>query len=523
MTPASVLPLRLLRRLCTAAEMRKMDSHTIETLGVPGQVLMEDAAHQVAAEVQRLLRGLDRAGPIAVCCGAGNNGGDGYAAARLLRNAGLPALVIRSGEAGTADARANARAWSRFGPLLDFDTQAAEAENALRGSAAIVDAVFGTGLARPIEGPALELIARMNASPAPVKVAVDVPSGVNADTGAVLGAAVRCTHTVCFQVGKIGLYQYPGAEFAGRVRVVPVSIQPRWPEGAPGVYRLTRAFARALLPARPAAGHKGTFGHLLAICGSAGMAGAALLCGLAALKSGAGLVTLAVPRALRDGFLAAAPELMTLAPSEGGADHFEAAHAEALAGEAQARGAVVLGCGLGRAPQTAAFVKALVPRLAGPLLVDADGLFHLDPELLRGRAQPAILTPHPGELSRLSGVGREQLAEDRVGHARRWAAQWGVVLVLKGAGTVVAAPTGEAFINPTGDAGLATGGTGDVLSGLIGSLLAQGLEPLAAALLGVYLHGLARDGRRAELTGAAFTAMDLVRGLNTALHNLGER
>jgi NAD(P)H-hydrate epimerase len=213
---------------------------------------------------------------------------------------------------------------------------------------------------------------------------------------------------------------------------------------------------------------------------------------------------------------------MTLAAPGGSADGFDPAQVETLAAAAATRSAVVLGCGLGRAVETGAFVNALVPRIDRPLLIDADGLYALDVTPLRNRAVPAVLTPHPGELARLSGLSHEALAADRVGQARRLAMQWGVVLLLKGAGTVVASPSGEAFINSTGDAGLATGGTGDVLSGVIGGLLAQGLAPLPAALLGVYLHGLARDCRRDEVTGAAFTALDLVQGLNNALRKLGE-
>jgi NAD(P)H-hydrate epimerase len=517
----TLLPRHLLQRLCTGDEMRAMDRHAIASLGVPGRVLMENAAHEVAAAVQRLLppRPLDR--PVTVCCGGGNNGGDGYAAARLLRNAGIPTRVVSRGQPGTDDARANAEAWGHFGATVDFDTDPAGAVAALNRSPALVDALFGTGLSRALEGPARDLIAAMNAAPATLKIGVDVPSGINADTGAVMGAAVRCTHTVCFQVGKIGLYQHPGAAHAGQVTVVPVSIPKRWPGDALPTYRLTEPFVRLLLPGRPPAGHKGTFGHLLAVCGSAGMGGAALLSGRSALKVGAGLVTVGVPLALQDRFLAAAPELMTLAAAGGSPEAFGLAHVAGMAEAAATRGAVVLGCGLGRAPGTSAFVNALVPRIAKPLLIDADGLYDLQLAPLRERAVPAVLTPHPGELARLSGVSVEALAADRVGQARRWAVAWRVVLVLKGAATVVASPKGEVFINPTGDAGLASAGTGDVLSGVIGGLLAQGLAPLPATLLGVYLHGLARDCQRDTVTSASFTAHDLVQGLNLALRKLG--
>jgi NAD(P)H-hydrate epimerase len=518
------LPWHLLQRLAGTGEMRAMDAHAIETLGLPGRLLMENAAHAVALRVDALLEAHEAAGPVVVCCGAGNNGGDGYAAARLLVNRGRPVTVLRLGAPRGADAAANAEAWAHFGPAVDAEAEPGRAAEALHGAAAIVDALFGTGLERAVQGAAARLIDAMNAAAArsgcPV-VAVDIPSGVHGDTGQVLGTAVRCTHTVTFQVGKPGCYQFPGAAHAGTVEVAPISIPPRWPDGAAGTWRLGAEFAAALLPPRPADGHKGTFGHLLTVCGSAGMAGAALLASVAGLKVGAGLVTAAVPRTLRDRFLTAAPELMTLAADDGPEGWHAAAHADGLLAAAAARDAVVLGCGLGRREETGALAQRLVREVERPLLIDADGLFALRPEHLRARPGPTVITPHPGELERLAGLPRAELAAQRLGVARRLAAEWGVVLVLKGAATVVAEPGGQAFLNATGDAGLASGGTGDVLSGIVGGLLAQGLEALPAALLGVYLHGLARDCQREAVTSAYFTAGDLIAGINPALQRLG--
>ena len=501
-----------------------MDAHAIQALGLPGRLLMENAARAVADRVSALLDARAAPGPVAVCCGGGNNGGDGYAAARLLANRGRAVTALRLGAPTGEDAQANAQAWSRFGATLDAQAEPERCRALLREAACIVDALFGTGLGRPVEGAAAVLIEAINAaaaaSGAPV-VAVDIPSGVHGDTGQVLGHAVRATHTVTFQVGKPGCYQFPGAAHAGEVEVASVSIPPRWPAGAPGTWRLTADFAAALLPARPADGHKGTFGHLLTVCGSAGMGGAALMASLAGLKVGTGLVTAGVPRALRDHFLGAAPELMTLAAEEGPAEAFGPEQAPLFLEAAATRDAVVLGCGIGRRPETAAFVQRLVAGIRRPLLIDADGLFALEPAHLRARPGPTVLTPHPGELGRLAALPREALAADRLGSARRLAAEWNVVLVLKGAGTVVAEPGGEAFLNPTGDAGLASGGTGDVLSGIVGGLLAQGLGALPATLLGVYLHGLARDCQREALSAAYFTAADLIAGINPALQRLG--
>lgn len=526
-SPLSDLPLHRLQRLASTAEMRAMDDHAIHALGLPGRLLMENAAAAVAARVWALLSDPPAgpaapAGPVAVCCGAGNNGGDGYAVARLLANRGVAVTVLRMGGPGAGDAGDNADAWTHFGPTVDAEAEPEQARAVLGGAAAIVDALFGTGLGREVSGAPAGLIDAMNAAATETGawvVAVDIPSGVHGDTGQVMGRAVRATHTVAIQAGKPGLWQHPGAGHVGQVEVAPVSIPPTWPPDAPLTGLLTEAFAAALLPPRPPAGHKGTFGHLLTVCGSAGMGGAAALAARAGLKVGAGLVTAGVPAVLRDAFLAAAPELMTLAAA-GEPARFMSEHEETFLAAAAERTAVVMGCGLGRHEDTGAFVQRLLRDVACPVVVDADGLFPLRPEHLTGRKAPTVITPHPGELARLAGLPTTELSADRLGVARRLAAEWGVVLVLKGAGTVIAEPGGAAFINPTGDEGLASGGTGDVLSGMIGGLLAQGLAPLPAALLGVFLHGLARDCLRDTVPAAAFTATDLFTGIPLALRRL---
>ena len=517
---ARPLPYALLQRLATAAQMRRMDRHAIEELGLPVRLLMENAARAVAERVWALARALPGPPPVAVVCGPGNNGGDGLAAARLLKNRGLAVTVIQLGTPAGEAVAENAEAWRQFGETYDAAREPAAAEALLEQAGVIVDAIFGTGLARPVEGPYRDWIDRINAAPAPVKLAVDIPSGIDSDTGRVWGLAVRCTHTVTFQVGKIGCYQWPAAGYAGALEVADVSIPAHWEPNAPPVYRVTAEFARALLPRRPRDAHKGTFGHLLSVCGSAGMGGAALLAGRAAVKTGAGLVTAAVPRSLRDAFLAAAPELMTLADDEGEAQAFAPEHAPLILEAARERSAVVLGCGLGRREGTRAFARRLVAEVERPMLIDADGLNALAAADLQARRHPTVITPHPGELSRLSGLGVAEIGADRVLHARRLAAAWGVVLVLKGAGTVIADPSGEVFIHPFADHALASGGSGDVLSGIVGSLLAQGMPPLDAALLGVHLQGAARVAL-AEIPGAAFSASDLIAGLPGAFRALG--
>ena len=528
------LPVALLQRLATAAEMREMDRHAIDDLALPGRVLMENAARAVADCVDRLMAGPGKGmvgngtvgngtvgnGTVVVCCGSGNNGGDGYAVARLLKNRGRDVVVLDFNEPVGGDARANRVAWIHFGEIYNLGTDPKEARKFLDDAAVVVDALLGTGVSRPVEGAYGEWIEWINASPSPIKVAVDLPSGVHTDTGAVQGVAVACTHTVTLQVGKPGCYQWPGAGYAGQVEVADISIPPQWGDDAAPTYRITEAFARALLPPRRPDGHKGSFGHLLAVCGSVGMGGAALLAGKAGLKTGAGLVTVAVPRVLRDRFLASAPELMTLAADEGDAEAFAPEHVPIVLEAAAARTVVVLGCGLGRREGSGQFVREIVAKVEKPLLIDADGLFPLTGDDLAARSHPTVITPHPGELARLAGISVSELSTDRIGQARRLAEAWGVVLVLKGAGTVVAEPSGVVVLQPFADDGLASGGTGDVLSGMIGGLLAQGMAPFAAALLGTYLHGRSREERR-DLTGAYFSATDLITGIDPALRALG--
>ncbi|MDH4246483.1 MAG: NAD(P)H-hydrate epimerase, partial [Deltaproteobacteria bacterium] len=390
--PAATLPLSLATRLASTADMRHMDAHAIETLGLPARLLMENAAQAVAAVVQSRLAECALRGPVVVCCGTGNNGGDGYAVARLLANAGVDTRVIALGALQGGDAAANALAWERFGAVLPWSGTPEKARHTLTQAAVLVDALFGTGLTREITGAAAELVTAFNAAPAPFKVAVDLPSGVSGDTGAVLGVAARCTDTVTFQVGKLGAYLHPGAGYAGRIHVAPISIAEHWTPSAPRNYLLTEAFAAALLPHRPADGHKGTFGHLLALCGSAGMGGAALLAGRGALRTGVGLITLGVPRTLRDAFVCQTPELMTLSAPEGDGDTLDDAQAPFFLKEAATRNAVALGCGLGRTPGTAAFVRKVTGALTQPLVLDADGLFALSQESLRTRPGPTIIT-----------------------------------------------------------------------------------------------------------------------------------
>jgi NAD(P)H-hydrate epimerase len=500
--------------------MRALDRFTLAKLGVPDEVLMETAGRAVAEAALELL---PAGGEVLALCGAGNNGGDGLVAARHLKLQGVPVRVALLGEARAlrGAAAANLRRAERVG----LRPEGARWQPPACG--VLVDAVFGTGLARPVERAAAAALRRVNAAREGAGgrlrvLAVDLPSGLCADTGAVLGVAVQADATLTIGLPKLGLCLEPGRSLAGRIRVARIGIADAAPGVAADAELWTPSAAGARLPARPAGGHKGSFGHALVVGGSEGKTGAAALAAEGAARIGAGLVTLACPAGLNDILEVKCTEAMT-APVRDTSERALAAGAEdALVALAAERDAVGLGPGIGRSAETQKLVRALAARIAQPLVLDADALFAFRSDLapLRRRRAPTILTPHPGEAALLVGASAAELNRDRVGSARRLAAASGSVVVLKGAATVVAGPAGACVVNPTGGPALASGGTGDVLLGVVTGLLAQGLEPVAAAALGAFVHGLAGD-RIAERTGpSGLLATDLARELPAAVEAL---
>jgi hydroxyethylthiazole kinase-like uncharacterized protein yjeF len=492
--------------LATAAEMRALDRHTIDALGVPGELLMESAGQAIAAQALRLL-GSPR-GEVWCWCGAGNNGGDGFVVARLLHLRGVAVRIVRVGDGAhlTPEAAANFARAERAGVRL------AKGEPP-RGSV-LVDAIFGTGLSRRVEGAAARAIRRIVASrPACRVLAVDVPSGVDADTGQVLGVAVAADLTVCLGLPKLGLTQEPARSLAGEIVVARIGIVDTAPDAAPVAECWTRAAASLALPSRPRGGHKGSFGHVLIAGGSRGKAGAAALAARGAARAGAGLVTIACPRSQSPILQRASLEAMTapLAESKHGA-FARAAEAELVA-LARERSALVLGPGCGRAAETRAALRGFALAAPGPLVLDADGLVAFEGRLgaLRARSAATLLTPHPGEAGLLLGLTPKQVNAARPAHARALAERSGAIVVLKGAGTVIAAPNGRTAVNPTGGPVLGTGGTGDVLAGLAGALLAQRMPAFEAAVLAAFLHGAAGDlvaSRRGERGALASEVAD---------------
>jgi NAD(P)H-hydrate epimerase len=447
---------------------------------------MESAGAAVAA---RALALASTTGRFFVLCGPGNNGGDGAVAGRVLLEKGRTVQVLR----------ADPEEWH---PLAE--PQAGDV---------VVDALFGIGLNRPLLGSysaACDRIQAWRKRGARV-LAVDVPSGLQSDSGQPLGACVQADETLTFGTLKPGLVTEPGAGFAGKVTVVDIGL----PEltSTPYAWLLEDADVHGVLPRREANSHKGTFGHLLLVAGSPGKSGAAALAGMAALRSGAGLVTVATPESQVDQVLGHAPELMGLAlEATGGLGPQDA---ERLLPELPRMSAIAVGPGIPRGGETAEFLSRLLAATSVPVVLDADALNALEGRLdvLASAKGPVVLTPHPGEMARLTGLSAAEIQKTRIPRARTFAQRHKVVLALKGARTVVALPSGEVRVNPTGNPGLAKGGTGDVLTGVIGALLAQRLEPADAASAGVYVHGLAADKAVATRGQAGLLASDVVEAL----------
>ncbi|MBI5522616.1 MAG: NAD(P)H-hydrate dehydratase [Desulfarculus sp.] len=511
--------------LATAEEMRRADRVTIEEIGLPGIVLMENAAQgaaRVLTEALGQVEGLD----IAAFCGRGNNGGDGLAILRILAGQGANCTVylLARQEDLSGDAATNLKVAKACGvEVVEVPGEEAFARHqaAMAGHDAYVDAILGTGLNSPVTGRQALAIDLLNTLGQPV-LAVDIPSGLSADTGQPLGLAVRADFTATFGLIKIGLACDPG-DYVGQLHLVEIGIPPRVIEGLGcQASLLDPATVAWLLPARPAAGHKGTFGHLLVVGGSLGKSGAVCLAAQGGVRAGAGLVTAALPEALNlaaEIKLTAAMSQPLPQTSQGGLSQGALPVLLEMCADRQA---VVLGPGLGREDESLELARRLAAQVTTPMVLDADGLLALAGAFAPGAmaAPQAVITPHPGEAARLLGCSAAEVQADRLAAARALAARSGAVAVLKGARTVIAEPGGRVWINPTGNALLASGGSGDVLAGLIGGLMAQGIGGLSAALAGVFVHGLAAQMAEEDFGLRGLAAEDLLDYLPPAFASL---
>ena len=501
-------------KLASASQMKYMDEYTINTLGVPSLELMERAAAHIAMFASTYLVA---GGSCAVFCGSGNNGGDGFGAAAILKERGADIRVFMTGNRAkmTHDTRAMAEKYAACGGVTeDFDPMSEEQRTFVMSCTVIVDAMFGTGLNSDMRGAAKDAVALINDSPAAV-IAADMPSGVETDTGRVLGCAVKANVTVTFSMAKPGQMTVPGCLYCGRTHIMDIGI----PQELAGKLDIkTNAFLKddIKLPKRPRDAHKGDFGKLLIIAGSRGYTGAPVLSSDAAVRSGAGLVFLGVPDSIYGITAARCREAMPfpLPCDEDGRISSPAA------GEILMRlekcDACLIGPGLGQSPEITALVSEIVRSANIPLVLDADGLNAVSKniDVLREAKSHIILTPHDGEFKRLGG---DLSSGDRIGVARSFAAEHGCVLVLKGHRTITALPEGEVFINTTGNPGMAKGGSGDVLAGIIASLIGQGLPLKQAVPLAVCIHGAAGDSCADKLGEYCMTPSDMIDALHDVM------
>ena len=516
-------------RILTADQMREADRRTIQEIGIPSLVLMENAGRQVVAAMESIFQDLSER-RVAVLSGKGNNGGDGFVVARTLHQRGIDVSVFLVGQVAEVkgDARINLEILGRLGITVVevADESAWELHfSEISGHSLIVDALFGIGLKSALSGIYETIVADVNSSGIPV-AAVDLPSGMSADTPDLIGDCIEATMTVTLGAPKIPLVLPPAELKAGEVVIADIGIPADVVEGVEGqrVELLTRDQMRPLVSARAPDAHKGDFGRVLIVAGSRGKTGAAVLAAHGALRSGAGLVTVATPRSCQPIVAAQAPEYMTEPLEEtidGTIDFAAAEYVLNLSADVLA-----VGPGLGRGEGVTTFMRELLEKSEIPLVFDADALnaFADEPSALVGReGRDLIITPHPGEMARLMGCTVDDVQADRMGIARDFAQAHKVYVVLKGYRSLVATPDGKIFINPTGSPGMATGGTGDVLAGMLAAWLAQLLDAEAACKLGTYLHGAAGELADADEGEVSMTAMDLAEHIGDAILELTAR
>ncbi len=501
--------------LLTREEARAIDAAAVDRLRIESSLLMENAGRGAAEALLRAFPG--RLGDVVIVGGPGQNGGDAWVVARHLAIAGHASRCFLVGEKARVrgDAAPNLAALERLGVPVHELAQPSDLDAALAAATLVVDGLFGTGLDRSVEGRFAEVVARISACSAPV-LALDLPSGIDANTGAVLGVAVKAARTVTFAARKRGLSQFPGRAHAGDVEVAHIGVPPAATSGA---FLVEDADVAALLPPRAADAHKGTAGHVVLVTGGVGTLGAALLAGRGALRAGAGLATVAARPEVIRGIEARIPELMTLElPHD--------PHPPRLAPIYEGKRAAVLGPGIGTGQWNHRLAIAVALHAPLPLVIDADGLNALAEhgvDALTGAVAPRVLTPHPKEAARLLGREVDDVQRDRFAAASELARRSGHVVVLKGAGTIVASPGGTFAVSARGTPALGAGGTGDVLAGAIGALLAT-LPAFEAAYAGVHLHAVAGELAAVADRGAlAGEVADAIPRAVAALHAVAAR
>lgn len=503
--------------IVTNQQMKAVDQMAINDYKIPGIVLMENAGLAVVEEINKQFEARSKA---VIVCGGGNNGGDGFVIGRHLLNRGfeLALFVIGSPERIQGDARINYEIMAKLHSgiqIIEDEAGIKQLESALKDSDFVVDAIFGTGLKSEIHGVAESVICVMNQWGQYI-FAVDIPSGISGDDGNVMGEAVEADKTVTFDMPKCGNLLFPGADYNGDLIIKPIGIPYEVHEKLDFKYH-TIDFDLALegIPLRARNSHKGSYGKAKVIAGSTGMAGAAILTCKAALRSGLGLLRLYIPESLNHIVKTSVPEVITVPLQEMRKGVIGITHITSVIEDAADSNVFIIGPGCGVTSELSEIVKRSLQTVECPMVLDADALNVLakDLSVLQERKAPVILTPHLGEMARLSGKTIEEIEHHPIFTAVEFAKEHGVYMVLKSARTVVATPEGKVYVNLNGNSGMATAGSGDVLTGIITGLLAQGIEPLKAALTGVYIHGRTGDAVAEEKGEHGLLAGDLVEKL----------
>lgn len=511
-----------------AKTMQAMDRRAVRAFGMRSIQLMENAGSAVALTVKREFDLCKRPScRVSIVAGKGNNGGDGFVAARHLKAMGIEArvfLIARPGEI-KGDAGVNMKIWQKSGGELLAIASPRDLKKhsgVLKHSSIIVDALFGTGLSSPVKGLYAGVIGLINSLNKKV-ISIDVPSGIDGSTGAVNGAAVKADITVTMALPKTGLYMYPAREYAGSVEVAGIGFPEKLISDARLRWNITCAgFVKGVIAGRRADSHKGAYGHVLVVAGSPGKSGAAYMAAMGAMRSGAGLATIAFPEGLNPAMEAKTIEVMTLPLPETPDGCLGSVSYKKLRPFLDKASSIVIGPGLGVSKEAAFLVEMLLRDASVPLVIDADGLNVLkaNPGIIRKAKAGVVITPHPGEAARLLGISGSDIQSERLACAERLAGITGATVVLKGASTIIADPDGTVFINPTGNPGLSTAGTGDVLSGMIGAFLGRGIRQLSAAAVAVYIHGLAADEIKKTAGEAGMLATDLLARIPAILNSL---
>lgn len=480
----------------TNQEIREIDRKAIEEYGIPGLVLMENAGSRIFQNLKNIYPDL-RLKKIIVFAGSGNNGGDGFVVARHLYNYGVKVrvLLLSLFNKIKGEARVNLDIIDKMGvELIEIESiDPEEIQQSIRDSDLIIDAILGTGLQGKVTGLKAKIIDFINMANKEV-IAVDVPSGLNSDTGKIEGPCVKATYTITLALPKIGLLLYPGAGCTGKIIVedigIPVNLLNR---KKLKINMITKDMVRSFLPIRLTYVHKGSFGKVLMLAGSVGMTGAAYLASEAAMRSGAGIVVLGIPRSLNPIMEVKLTEVMTFPLAETEKQSLREDTEETILELMENFSVLGIGPGISRQLETQRLVRNIIKKSTIPLVIDADAIYALseDPTILKKTKTPLVITPHPGEMAKLINKDINYILDNQLDITRDVAQEFGGVVVLKGARTIIANKEGEAYINIGDNSGMATGGSGDVLTGIISSLIAQGADNLLAAIAGVYIHSLA--------------------------------